>query len=80
MSQNINDANAAATGKIGGGQSKIEAATEIEHISELSIYYGFYLIGLIILIATYLGPFFYFKIFKKKSFSAQSNIGVKHAI
>ena len=66
--------------KFNRGQSIIEKATELEHITDINIYYGLYLFALIVLICTYLGPFFYFKIFKKKNFSAQNNLGVKHAI
>lgn len=79
MSSNLN-APTTNTGKFSGGESKIESAIEIEHISELKIYYGIYFIGLIILLSIYLGPFFYFKIIRGKNFSSHNNIGIKHAI
>ena len=40
----------------------------------------FYILGMIIILITYIGPYFYYKIIQKKSFNPQKNIGVKHAI
>ena len=47
---------------------------------EIKINIYFYILGIIILLIAYIGPYFYFKIIKKKSFNPQKNIGVKHAI
>ena len=40
----------------------------------------FYIFGMIIILITYIGPYFYYKIIQKKSFNPTKNIGVKHAI
>jgi len=40
----------------------------------------FYILGMIIILITYIGPYFYYKIIQKKSFNPTKNIGVKHAI
>ena len=47
---------------------------------EIKINIYFYILGIIILLLAYIGPYFYFKIIQKKSFNPQKNIGVKHAI
>ena len=47
---------------------------------EIKINIYFYILGIIILLIAYIGPYFYFKIIQKKSFNPQKNIGVKHAI
>ena len=47
---------------------------------EIKINIYFYILGIIILLISYIGPYFYFKIIQKKSFNPQKNIGVKHAI
>jgi hypothetical protein len=58
----------------------ISNATELVDDTEIKINYLFYFIGIILIIITYLGPYFYYKIIKKKSFNPQRNIGVKHVI
>ena len=40
----------------------------------------FYILGMIIILITYIGPYFYYKIIQKKSFNPTKSIGVKHAI
>ena len=40
----------------------------------------FYILGMIIILITYIGPYFYYKIIQKNSFNPTKNIGVKHAI
>ena len=40
----------------------------------------FYILGMIIILIAYIGPYFYYKIIQKKSFNPTKNIGVKHAI
>ena len=47
---------------------------------EIKINTYFYILGMIIILITYIGPYFYYKIIQKKSFNLQKNIGVKHAI
>ena len=47
---------------------------------EIRINYLFYILGMIIILFTYFGPYFYYKIILKKSFNPQKNIGVKHVI
>ena len=47
---------------------------------EIKINIYFYILGIIILLITYIGPYFYYKIIQKKTFNPQKNIGVKHAI
>lgn len=60
--------------------SKIESAKEIWNQDDsIKIFYPLYLLGLIIIIGVYFGPFIYFKIYKKKNLN-QSSIGVKHVI
>ena len=46
----------------------------------ITINYLFYFIGMIIILISYLGPYFYFKIIKKKNFNPQKSTGVKHVI
>ena len=40
----------------------------------------YYILGMIIILIAYIGPYFYYKIIQKKSFNPTKNIGVKHAI
>ena len=47
---------------------------------EIKINNYFYIFGMIIILITYIGPYFYYKIIQKKSFNPQKNIGIKHAI
>ena len=47
---------------------------------EIKINNYFYILGMIIILITYIGPYFYYKIIQKKSFNPQKNIGIKHAI
>ena len=47
---------------------------------EIKINNYFYILGMIIILFTYIGPYFYYKIIQKKSFNPQKNIGIKHAI
>ena len=47
---------------------------------EIKINIYFYILGIIILLIAYIGPYFYYKIIQKKTFNPQKNIGVKHAI
>jgi hypothetical protein len=46
----------------------------------LEIYKLFYVIGLILMLVAYVGPYLYFKYYKKKNFLPGGNMGVKHAI
>ncbi len=48
--------------------------------SGLEIHRLFYVIGLILMLLAYVGPYLYFKYYKKKNFLPCSKIGVKHAI
>ena len=61
-------------------RSNISNATELGDETEIKISYFFYFVGMIIILISYLGPYFYYKIIKKKSFNPQRNTGVKHAI
>ena len=54
--------------------------TELFDDTEIKINYFFYFIGIVLILITYLGPYFYYKIIKKKTFNPQRNIGVKHVI
>ena len=47
--------------------SKIETAKEISYNDEMNISVGLYLIGLILMLGVYFGPFVYYKIYKKKN-------------
>lgn len=60
--------------------SKIETAKEISYNDEMNISVGLYFIGLILMLTVYFGPFVYYKLYKKKNFSPQSSLGIKHAI
>ena len=60
--------------------SKIETAKEISYNDEMNISVCLYLIGLILMLGVYFGPFVYYKIYKKKNFSPQSSLGITHAI
>ena len=40
----------------------------------------FYFFGLLLMLIAYLGPFIYFKYYKKKNFLPGGSINVKHAI
>jgi len=48
--------------------------------NKLEIHTLFYLFSIILLLSVYVGPFIYFKYYKKKNFLPNNNIGVKHAI
>ena len=54
--------------------------TEILDEIEIKINYFSYILGMAIILIIYFGPYFYYKIIKKKSFNPQRKIGVKHAI
>ena len=54
--------------------------TELLDESEIKINYFFYILGMIIILISYFGPYFYYKIIQKKSFNPQRNTGVKHVI
>ena len=58
----------------------VDTAYEISDDNLIQINYVFYIIGILILFVTYLGPYFYYKIIKRKSFNPQRNLGVKHVI
>ena len=65
--------------------SRIENATlieedKIDHPDRLKINILFYIIGLLLMFITYIGPYIYYKFYKKKNFVSNSTIGVKHAI
>ncbi len=65
--------------------SRIENATLIEDLNSeqndiLRINILFYIIGLLLMFIAYVGPYLYFKFYKKKNFVSNSTIGVKHAI
>ena len=77
-------------------ESKIDSAriiNDTEHIdsninesihrtnnSNLEISKLFYFFGLLLMLIAYVGPFLYFKYYKKKNFLPGSNVNVKHAI
>ena len=61
-------------------RNNISNATELGDEADIKISYFFYFVGMIIILISYLGPYFYYKIIKKKSFNPQRNTGVKHAI
>jgi len=48
--------------------------------TDLEINKLFYFEQFILMLAVYIGPFLYFKYYKKKNFIPGSNMGVKHAI
>ena len=50
------------------------------NLYEIKINIYFYILGIILLLIAYIGPYFYYKIIQKKTFNPQKNIGVKHAI
>ena len=54
--------------------------TELLDESEIKINYFFYILGMTIILISYFGPYFYYKIIQKKSFNPQRNTGVKHVI
>ena len=54
--------------------------TEILDESEIKINYFLYFLGIAIILISYFGPYFYYKIIQKKSFNPQRNTGVKHVI
>ena len=58
----------------------ISNSTNVIDETEIKINYIFYLLGMIIILISYLGPYFYYKIIQKKSFNPQRNTGVKHVI
>ena len=47
---------------------------------EIKIDIFFYILGIIIILFTYIGPYFYYKIIQKKTFNPQKTVGIKHAI
>ena len=53
---------------------------EIIEDNEIKINYLFYILGMIIIIISYFGPFFYYKIIMKKNFNPQRSTGIKHVI
>ena len=61
-------------------RNNISNITELFDESEIKINLFFYIIGMIIILISYLGPYFYYKIIQKKSFNPQRNTGVKHII
>lgn len=55
--------------------------TNSQSHTELEIHKLFYILGLLLVILAYIGPYVYFKYYKKKNFLPGSNMGgVKHAI
>lgn len=63
--------------------SKIEDAEVIGETIEkvqLQINTMLYLIAIIIMLLAYLGPYVYFKFYKKRNFIPTTNIGTKHSI
>ena len=58
----------------------VNTAPEIIDDNLIQINYFLYIVGILILFTTYLGPYFYYKIVKRKSFNPQRNLGVKHVI
>ena len=54
--------------------------TELLDETEIKINYFFYILGMAIILISYFGPYFYYKIIQKKSFNPQRNTGVKHVI
>ena len=61
-------------------ESQIEKAVVLDAEDKLSIHFGFYFIGILLILIVYFGPMFYYKIYKKKNFTPQSSIGIRHAI
>ena len=61
-------------------KNNISNTSEIIDETEIKINYFFYFIGMIIILFTYVGPYFYYKIIKKKNFNPQRNTGIKHVI
>ena len=66
-------------------KSRIENATLIDDTTfdqsgNLKINIFFYIIGLLLMFTAYVGPYLYYKFYKKKNFVIHTNIGVKHAI
>jgi hypothetical protein len=55
--------------------------TNTQDHTNLEIHRLFYILGLLLMILAYIGPYLYFKYYKKKNFLPGSNMGgVKHAI
>jgi hypothetical protein len=61
-------------------ESQIEKAVELDADDKLLIHFGFYFLGILLILIVYFGPMFYYKIYKKKNFTPQSSIGIRHAI
>jgi hypothetical protein len=61
-------------------KKSIDDAKIINPIEGLHIHIGFYFSGLLLMLFFYIGPFFYYRIYKKRNFAPQSNMSVKHAI
>jgi hypothetical protein len=61
-------------------ESQIEKAVELDADDKLLIHFGFYFLGILLILIVYFGPMFYYKIYKKKNFTPQSSIRIRHAI
>lgn len=61
-------------------ESQIEKAVELDADDKLLIHFGFYFLGILLILIVYFGPMFYYKIYKKKNFTPQNSIGIRHAI
>lgn len=48
--------------------------------ANLEIHTLFYIFGIILMLLVYIGPFIYFKYYKRKNFVPGTSMGVKHAI
>lgn len=65
------------TGRIDNA-TLIEDSKPDQDTLQINIFY--YIIGLLLMFIAYVGPYIYFKFYKKKNFVTNSTIGVKHAI
>ena len=65
---------------VGGNPPIQENPVRSNNNTNLELSKLFYLFGLILMLLAYLGPFLYFKYYKKKNFMPGGSINVKHAI
>jgi uncharacterized Tic20 family protein len=65
---------------VGGNPPLQESPVTRNNNTNLELSKLFYFFGLLLMILAYLGPFLYFKYYKKKNFMPGGSINVKHAI
>ncbi len=63
-----------------GSPNTEESQVRLNPNANLEISKLFYIFGLLLMLLAYIGPFLYFKYYKKKNFIPGGSINVKHAI